>query len=73
MKYSIIVIISSVSISGLSKVIPFSTTISGFILRMIFVIGMSGTFYFTVIMLDPERHYFLNMVQRIIQKVGRRR
>lgn len=71
-KCSIIVIISSGIIAGISGVIPFSATISGFVLRMIFVIGMSGVFYFIVAMLNPERYYFFSIIQRIIQKVGLR-
>lgn len=72
-KYAAFAFISSVSVDILSEAIKFSPTVIGFVFRLVFVVGMSGVVYFAIALLNPERNYFLGMLQRILQKVGIRR
>lgn len=72
-KYAILVLVSCVGIDVISEMIGFSSTVLGFIFRLICVVGMSGVFYLVIVMLNPEKNYFLGIAERILQKVGIRR
>lgn len=68
-KYSCIAVVSVASIGALSRTLSFSPTVLGFGLRTVFVVAMSGIFYLFVAVVNPEREYFLGIVQHFLQKV----
>ena len=68
LKYALIVALAAAAVSGLGNLLGFSATVAGFVLRLLFVVALSGAIFLCVALLDPNRQYFLNAVKAFTQK-----
>lgn len=68
LKYTLIVVLAAFAVCTLGELLGFSATVAGFALRLLFVVALSGTLFLVVVLLDPNKQYFLHAIKAFVRK-----
>lgn len=71
-KYSGLVIGATIVVSVLSDIIPFTSSILGFIFRLCWVVLLTTIIFLVIVAFNPDKEYFENVVRRLVLKVRKK-